>query len=468
VISIIILAIAGVLAMFSSIVPGKYTTKIITILGLLAAGTTTVLEYLIVGNPARSPFFIEMPMLQFNHFGLAFGGLAILVTLLIVLISGYQQKESKTPWNEIYILILFSLCGVFCMVSYTHLLMLFLGVEILSIPLYVMAASVKDNLKSNEAGIKYFIMGSFASAILLFGIAMIYGAVGHFDIHSMNAFFKSGPLDNLMKIGIVMIFIGMAFKLSAVPFHFWSPDVYEGSPNIVTLYMATVVKTAAFAAFLRLMFGFLGGAADVWVNVVQGVAVVTLLVANIAAVYQTSAKRMLAYSSISQVGFLMIGSLAYSDFMMKSGISLYYIFAYAMSSVVLFMGIIAVCEEKNDYTFGAFAGVGKSQPFLAAMMLIAMLSLAGIPMTAGFLGKFYILGTLLKSHTYLVYFALFNAAISIYYYFKLVQAIYFTESAEAPVVHIDFGRKVVIGVAVMIIVLMTVKPMWVLSLVGSF
>jgi len=305
------------------------------------------------------------------------------------------------------------------------LLMLFLGIEIISIPLYVLTGSDKRNLKSNEASLKYFLMGAFSTGLMLMGIALIYGARGTFAVDGMSAALSTG-LNPLLIAGLLLLFISMSFKVSAAPFHFWTPDVYDGAPTVFTSFMATIVKVAVFIAFLRLFDGSYGQAPEKWRLLVAIVTASTLFIGNITAVFQQSVKRMLAYSSIAQAGFMFFALFSFND-LAKEGILLYSA-AYSLATI----GIFAILLRMKDYTFEGFNGLAKHNPFLAATNTIFLLSLAGIPLTAGFTAKFYMLASAVKNGSYLwlVIFAVLCAAVSVYYYFRVIQAMYFKEGND--------------------------------------
>ena len=304
-------------------------------------------------------------------------------------------------------------------------LLFFLGIEILSIPLYILTASDKRNLKSNEAALKYFLMGAFSTGILLMGIAFLYGGnVGTPTFYINNINLGTGKMPVMIAIGLVLMLIAMSFKVSAVPFHFWAPDVYDGAPTVFTSFMATVVKAGGFIAFIRLFEHAFGNVQSQWQILIALITAATLLIGNLTAVFQQSVKRMLAYSSIAQAGFMLLSIFALNDFA-KEGIILYAA-AYSIATI----GIFAILIKMNDYTIDGFNGLAKQQPVLAFTATIFLLSLTGIPLTAGFQAKFYVLvGAVNDGHqNWLVILAVLCAAISAYYYFKIIQAIYFKES----------------------------------------
>ena len=336
--------------------------------------------------------------------------------------------------------------------------MLFLGIEILSIPLYILTGADKRNLKSNEASLKYFLMGAFTAGIMLMGIALIYGATGSFGITS-PVFINtptpgSAPKASFLEIaGVLLLFVAMCFKVSAAPFHFWTPDVYDGAPSVFTSFMATVVKAAGFFAFIRLMEGQSAILGPTWKILLSFVIIATLLIGNITAVFQQSVKRMLAYSSIAQAGFMLFALYSFND-VAKEGILLYAA-AYSLATI----GIFAVLIKLKDYTLDGFNGLAKTEPVLALTATICLLSLSGIPLTAGFFAKYYMLASVVKtgSGLWLVIVAVLFAAVSVYYYFRVIQAMYFREGVSETT-EITSGFKTGLIFVAALIVLIGVLP----------
>lgn len=392
-------------------------------------------------------------MLNFQKFGLYFNTLAYAATLLFILISGAdvtQIGEGKHA-AEFFALIFFSLSGIAIITSYNSLLLLFLGIEIMSIPLYILTGGDKRNLKSNEASLKYFLMGSFSTGILLMGIALMYGAHGGFEISAMKPSAVSNEFGILDPLGLVLVFIAIAFKVSAAPFHFWTPDVYDGSPSVFTSFMATIVKAAGFIAFIRLFDNKYVELGLSWRIILPLVIIATLLVGNITAIFQQSVKRMMAYSSIAQAGFMLFAVFAEND-MAKEGILLYTV-AYSVATI----GIFAVLEKMEDISLAGYNGLAQKHPLLAATNTIFLLSLTGIPLTAGFFAKYYMLLSVIKyggsTVTWLVIVAVIFAAISAYYYFRVIQAMYFkTGNAEVRSYNKGFCFMLVILAAITILI----------------
>lgn len=366
-------------------------------------------------------------MMVFNSFNLTFITVALASTLLFFLLSGRDIEKVGSNVSEYFALIFFVLCGVCLAATYNTLLILFLGIEILSIPLYILTGSDKRNLKSNEAALKYFLMGAFSTGIMLMGIAFIYGgnSEGSFYINNINL--GEGKIPVMILIGMVFMMIALSFKVSAAPFHFWTPDVYDGAPTVFTSFMATIVKVAGFMAFIRLFENSFGKVHGQWQMLIAIITAATLFIGNLTAVFQQSVKRMLAYSSIAQAGFMLLAIFSLND-TAKEGLVLYSA-AYSLATI----GIFAILIKMDDYTIEGFNGLGKQQPVLAVTATVFLLSLTGIPLTAGFQSKFFMLMAALKNghQHWLVLFAVLCAAVSAYYYFKIIQAMFFKEVTPA-------------------------------------
>ena len=421
--TLIFTAVSGVLMMFSSFMLGKKDgIRILAMVLLLAVVVVNIAEL-----RGFSLFHINTRnMLVFDRFALLFTLVANLCTFAFFLLSSKDMERVGVNYGDYFALIFFVLSGVVISASFNSLLMLFLGIEIISIPLYILTGSDKRNLKSNEASLKYFLMGSFSTGLMLMGIALIYGATGSFQTET---YFPAGKAPVLMTAGMMLLLFSMSFKVSAAPFHFWTPDVYDGAPTVFTSFMANIVKTAAFIAFMRLFQHSFAGMEGQWKLLVAIIVAATLFIGNITAVFQQSVKRMLAYSSISQAGFMMLAVYALNSDA-REGLMLYAA-AYSLATI----GIFAVLVKMNDYTFEGFNGFAKQQPLVAGTLVIFLLSLAGIPLTAGFLSKFYMLrATINGGSLWLAIFAVLMAAVSVYYYFRLIQAMYFREGKEQGIV----------------------------------
>ncbi len=367
--------------------------------------------------------------------------LMLLVTgfFTLLLSQPVLRREGKVR-AEFYGLILFSLSGMVLLVSTTNMLMLFIALELTSIPLYVLCGYNREDGRSGESALKYFLLGSFSSAILLFGVALLFGATGTLDLAAMN-----GGADRLLSIaGALLILTGFLFKVGAVPFHMWAPDVYDGAPTPVTSFMATSVKVAGFAVLLRILsMAFAGNAhplalflgAEGAEHALRWIAIITMSVGNICALTQNNVKRMLAYSSIAHAGYLMLGLIPGSGVMDGGGI-LYYLIGYVLMTSGAFAVVTALAsrERGREVTgIDRYAGVGYRRPFLGLAMTVFMVSLAGIPPTAGFLGKYLLFqGAVERGLVGLVVIAVLNSALSLYYYLRVVVVFYMKET-ERPV-----------------------------------
>ncbi len=424
--AIIVSALLGVLLMFCSWgIKSERLQKNITLIGFLV---------LIVANLAQLNgwYVIDFDtkgMLSFSRFGLYANTLLFIVTFLYIWINGEEVDQIGHQSGDFYALFFFILCGASILTSFDNLLMLFIGIEILSIPLYILTGADKKNLLSNEASLKYFLMGSFSTGILLLGIAFIYGATGSFRLEVPQIVPSKGFAieQYLLSAGLILIFAAMNFKVSAAPFHFWTPDVYDGAPTVFTSFMATIVKSAAFVAFITVFHGQAKSLGNSWELLLSFVIVATLLVGNITAVFQRSVKRMLAYSSIAQAGFMLFALYGVSDFA-NEGLLLYMV-VYSLATI----GIFGVLIKMKEYSFEAFHGLGKSHPLLALLTTVFLMSLAGIPLTGGFFAKYYMLNAIMVAGAglWLVIVAILFAAVSVYYYFRLIQAMYFIPGTPA-------------------------------------
>jgi NADH-quinone oxidoreductase subunit N len=446
--ALIFLAVSGIIMMFSSfMLKSKSAVRALAHVLLLVVIFVNVLEL-----RGTNLFNIDTKgMLVFDRYALVFTLVANICTLAFFLLSSRDMEKVGRNYSDYFALLFFVLSGVVISASFKSLLMLFLGIEILSIPLYILTGSDKRNLKSNEAALKYFLMGSFSTGLMLMGIALVYGATGTFK--TGIAFEFAGKVPVLMIAGMMMLLFSMSFKTSAAPFHFWTPDVYDGAPTVFTSFMATVVKAAGFIAFMRLFNDEFGSIQPQWKLLVAIIAAATLFIGNLTAVFQQSVKRMLAYSSISQAGFMVLAVYALNDDA-REGLILYAA-AYSIATI----GIFGLLVKMNDYTFEGFNGFAKQQPVIAATMVVFLLSLAGIPLTAGFLSKFYMLrATINGGSIWLAVFAVLMAAVSVYYYFRLIQAMYFREGNGKISIQLSSSFKFTMIVLAGITILLGIFP----------
>jgi len=378
-------------------------------------------------------------MVYLDNFSLFFYLIFILGTALTVLLSRAYLEDYGKNLGEYYVLLLFATVGMMLMAAGAHLIMIFLGLEILSIAVYVLAGLFREDVKSNEAALKYLILGAFSSAFLLFGLALLYGATGTLFLDDLAKTLNGPGLRTpLILAGVALIIVGFGFKVAAVPFHMWTPDVYEGAPTSITAFMAVGVKAAAFAAFARVFFLVFPALKVDWQMVLWVLAVGTMTLGNVVAIAQTNIKRMLAYSSIAHAGYLLVALVAANQLGAVS--LLYYLLAYTLMNMGAFGVVILVGRKKDRYlNIYDYAGLGAQHPALAATMAIFMFALAGIPPTAGFVGKFYIFSAAIQAgYIWLAIIGVMNSLVSVYYYLRITVLMYM-KPAEADLGPISFA-----------------------------
>ena len=422
----------------------------ITIIGLLAILGLNISEF---GN--QESYYNNMIVI--DKFSTAFSSLFIILTIFLVALAHNFYENHQSKISDFIAIKIFLLTGCMAMVSFGNLAMFFLGIEVLSISLYVLAASNRMNSKSNEAGMKYFLMGSFASGIILFGICLIYGAIGSFDMTTIQEAAMSADVEEWFYIGIVLLSIGLLFKIAAVPFHFWAPDVYEGSPSLTTATMSTLAKVTAMAAFFKLMSVMNANLPETSQTVIVVISILSMTVGNIMALKQ----RMLAFSGISHAGFMLMTLLNTEQ---SAGSLLYYSSAYALAGIAAFSVILYVCKNQNNEDIVNFHGLGKTNPLLAVILTAALLSMAGIPVFAGFFAKLTLFSqTIEAGYLVLVIVAVVNSIISVGYYFKLIIAMFTKDANETRT-----GKPVLIYAVAIIALLLNIAlglfPSFVLDL----
>jgi len=410
-------------------------------LGLLLSAITIIRQWGI----QSSGFY---GMVTCDNFGVAFK-LLFVISSALTLFMAYRYLAAKgINRPEFYGLLLISTVGMMVMANTTDLVVIFLGLEVMSVPLYVMAGLARRSLESNEAGIKYFIMGAFASAFLLMGIAFVFGASGTTDLRRIVADFNFIVSNNqpYLFMGVSLLLVGFGFKVAAVPFHSWVPDVYQGAPTPITAFFSVAPKAAGFAALLRIFtFGF----ADVALitTVFQALAVLTMTAGNVLALRQSNVKRLLAYSSIAHAGYIFVALVAGGS----EGVSaaIFYLVAYTFFNLGAF-AVVTLLETRSrcKSDFSELAGLAKAHPYLSAVLALFMFALSGFPPTAGFFGKFYVFAAAVKAgYIPLVVIAVLNSFLSVYYYLRIVKTSYFDE-LEGAFVPVKFTPAIILVLAV--------------------
>lgn len=450
----LIVAIAGVIVMivdaFSS-PRQRLVTGTLSLLSMLAAAGATI--WLWVARPLTASAFNGMIVL--DEFRLSFTMIFIVVAILTLLIATIWIETESLPAGEFHSLLLFATAGMMLMASAGDLVIVFLGLEILSIATYVLAGFRRTDTRSNESSLKYFILGSFASAFLLYGIALIYGATatntlpGTTNIATIATRLDQSLYPPLLFAGIAMLLVGFGFKIATAPFHVWTPDVYEGAPTPVTAFMAAGPKAAGFASFMRVfLFGFpivtaaastAGFAHAAWVGALAIMAALTMTIGNVVAIVQNNVKRMLAYSSIAHAGYALVGFVAAgaaTDPAQRSAAVtavIFYLLTYAVMNMGAF-AIVTIIARKGDQRNDVedYNGIGFRSPVLAFSLSIFLLSLLGMPLTAGFMGKIMVFSAAVnQGYIWLVVLGVLNTAISAYYYLRLIIVMFFRERTAA-------------------------------------
>ena len=449
---IFILAGLGVLAMLSEVLGFRKIMSWIVGLGITTTIATTIIhfhDYNNWFNNMLSDDSFSQPIILFT---------SIILLLWFLLFRNIFKDEKNT--TDFLTLVCFAVVGGFMMVSFTNLAILFLGIEILSIPVYVLAGSNKKSLKSNESAFKYFLMGAFASGILLFGMTFIYGATGSFDTTAIHDFYKNNPSTNstFFSLGIVLLIFAMSFKISAVPFHFWTPDVYEGAPTPITAFMATLVKAFAAASVFRLFYLFFDGVSNEHTIGLAVICAVTMILGNVLGAVQDNAKRTLAYSSIGHAGFMLLAIFAGGKF--GEGALIYYIVAYSLASLLALFIINKVIVKDDFYqSIGDFNGLVKRNPLLATGMVVSLLSMAGIPPLSGFFAKYFIFNAAYENGYYwLVIVAIIASLIGVYYYFKFIISIFREGDEDANPIELNLVDKGLIVILILSIIGLGLMP----------
>jgi NADH-quinone oxidoreductase subunit N len=396
------------------------------------------------------------PMIAVDNYGTFINAIILLTAFLAVLISIDYLKKADIDRGEYYYLMLFSVSGMMLMGMANDLIVIFLALELLSIPLYVLAGFARPRVDSEESAMKYFLLGAFASSFLVFGIALIYGATGSTALPVVLDNIGNEPL--LGSLGAAFILVGLAFKVAAVPFHMWTPDVYEGAPTSVTAFMSVGAKVAGFAALMRILLYALPDLSDTWVPILAVMAALTMIIGNFVALAQRNVKRMLAYSSIAHAGFIMMGVAAAANSNLGVSAALFYLLAYLFTNLGAFAIVVAVeRQEGQGLTLDDYKGLAKRRLWLALAMAFFMLSLTGIPPTGGFTAKFTVFAAVLDADlAWLAIVAVLTSVVSAYFYLRIVYHSFMFEGEGQ--VDVKPAVKIAITVAVVVTLILGLFP----------
>ncbi len=446
---------AGCLVLLLDLLPpraSKVHLATVALLGVVAALLTSLAAW---GGRGRG--FRDMVIL--DNYALFFHVVICYGAALIVLLSIDYLRRSGVESGEYYALVLFSTSGMLLLTSASDLIVVFLAIELMSLSLYVLSGLFKGRRQAGEASMKYFLLGAFASAFLLYGIALLYGATGTTNIDRIAAAAAAAPHDTLLIAGLGLLLVGFGFKISSAPFHMWAPDVYEGAPTSVTALIATGSKAAVFAVLVRLLLSGVRAVQADWTAVLWVLAALTMTLGNVVAIAQSNLKRMLAYSSIAHVGYMLVGLVAGGA--AGAGAVLFYLLAYTFTTAGTF-GVITLCVRAGEEAVDVrdYAGLGRRHPVLAFALALLLLSLVGIPPLAGFVGKFYLFGAAVRAgFVWLAVLGVLNSAVAAYYYLRVIVTMYMQEpDGQSASVAPSFAGGLALTIAVIGVVLLGLMP----------
>jgi NADH-quinone oxidoreductase subunit N len=463
----IILTVMGTLLMVLDPIIAKRSSKAfghLSILALLGAGAAAVYAY-------QTPGTAFGEMLVVDGFATFFRVLVAVVGILTILQSYRFLARQEAETGEFHALLLFSITGQCIMAAANDLIIIFIGLEISSIASYILAGYLRDDKRANESALKYFLLGSFATAFFLYGVAVIYGSTGTINLSAIRGQLlgPDAPPSLFVGLAAALMFVGLAFKVSAAPFQVWAPDVYQGAPTPVTAFLSAGPKAAAFAIFLRIFLTAFEPIRHGWEPLVWGSALLSMTIGNFAALQQSNIKRMLAYSSVAHAGYVLVALTARPE--VGTSAAMFYLAAYAFMNVGAFAVVSHLSGRGERYvSIDDFAGLGVKQPLTAAMFAIFLLSLIGVPLTGGFFGKFYIFRAALESHlVWLSVLGLLNSAVAAYYYLRILVVMYMKEPSDAAnkVEPMGLGLRLALIVPAIATLFLGIFPNWVLDFAGK-
>lgn len=463
----IILAIMGTFLMVLDPILHRRSSSAfghLSILALLGALGASVYAYW-NGGPAFGG------MLMADGFATFFRVLVIVAGILTILPSYRFLTRQNAETSEYHALLLFSVAGQCLMAAANDLIMVFIGLEISSISSYILAGYLRDDKRANESSVKYFLLGSFATAFFLYGVALVYGATGTINLTGVRAVISGPGAPPLVFVGVAaaLMFVGLGFKVSAAPFQVWTPDVYQGAPTPISAFLSAGPKAAAFAVFLRIFMTAFQPIGHGWEPLVWASALASMTIGNFAALQQSNVKRMLAYSSIAHAGYVLVALTARSD--VGTAAAMFYLAAYAFMNIGAFAVVSHLSGKGERYqNLDDFAGLAQKQPLTAAMLSIFLLSLIGVPLTGGFFGKFYIFKAALESHlVWLTVLGLLNSAVAAYYYLRILVMMYMRDPGEAAEAAepLSPGLRLALILPAIGTLFLGIFPTWVLEFAGK-
>ncbi|MBL4874568.1 MAG: NADH-quinone oxidoreductase subunit N [Rhodobacteraceae bacterium] len=460
----IIVIIGACAALMISLLPNARQENLLASLSIIIIALAAGMSFALPESSQRE----YSGMFVVDSFSKYFKMVLYLATALTVLMSGKYLVKEGVVKGEYYVLLLFALVGTMIMVSGTDLLIIYVGIELQAISIYVLVGFLKADARSNEAALKYIILGAFSSGILLYGMSLFYGLSGTTNLDAIAEALFSPDFDNpMLLMATLFMLVGLLFKVGAVPFHMWVPDIYEGAPSPITAFMSVAAKAAAFAVILRIFLDELFVLSPIWLLGVSGIAILSMALGSLAALVQTNIKRMLAYSSIAHAGFLLLGLIAGG----ANGVAsiMQYVVVFTFMNLGMFAIIILLNKGvKFGEPIESFAGLSKTHPMLALMTMIFLFSLAGIPPTGGFFVKFYVLLALIETgYIWLAVIAVLLSAVAAWFYLRIIMLMYVHEPSVKPDIHITLPMQIVLAVTVLGTVLTGIFPTWLLEAARS-
>ncbi|GAB6180624.1 NADH-quinone oxidoreductase subunit N [Desulfotomaculum defluvii] len=421
----------------------------IALLGLIIVLGVTVANWSNQGVMLNGMYIVD-------RYAMFFKILCLTSAILVVLGSfKYVDQQVKNHF-EYYSTVMFTTLGMMVMASAGDFITLYMGLELMTISFIILVAFRSSDAKSLESGMKYLLLAGTSTAVLLYGLSLVYGTTGTIMIGEVAQSIAGGVNSPLLIVGIVMLVAGLGFKISAVPFHMWSPDVYEGAPTPVTAFLAVGSKAASFAVLLRLFLGSFGAIQEHWVGLIAVLAALSMVIGNLVAIPQTNIKRMLAYSSIAQAGYILVGLVAVSEAGIKG--VMFYAFLYVFATIGAFTVVAAVSNQTGSDEIEDYAGLIQRAPLAASVMLVSLLSMAGIPPLAGFVGKFYIFQTVVQEHMWLVYLGLIMSMVSVYYYLKVVLVIFRDEPKDPSPIQMGGATAITLVITLVATIFLGIYP----------
>ncbi len=391
-----------------------------------------------------------------DDFSVFFKQLFLIAGVLVSMAATLYVKKIGSNYGEFFVILTLAALGMIVLASAGDFITLYMALELMTISFYILTGYKRDDAKSVEAGVKYLILGAMSSAILLYGMSLVYGITGSTVIAEIAQKLSGGPMSPALILGIVFLVVGFGFKISAVPFHMWSPDVYEGAPTPVTAFLAVGSKAAAFAVLVRVFLIAFPGYKEEWIILFAALAAITIVIGNLVAIPQTNIKRMLAYSSIAQAGYIMTGLIAANELGVQ-GVA-FYAMLYVFATVGAFTVVMNFSASTGSDEIKDYSGLAQRSPLMAAVLTICFLSMAGIPPLAGFVGKFYLFSAIVKDHLWLVILGLVMSMASVYYYMSVVKAMYMNDPVDNSPIKVPAGAKFTLLVSMIITVFLGIYP----------